>query len=101
MIQGVVDNAIRNRDPRHDLNFIAKIAAKLNSVQHDLVLRADLGHLHSLQAKEQCGGWQAQNVWIWRNVKMDLGKGAGPELAVGVVGEQLDERSPRLFRNRV
>src|ERR1700738_2379602 len=92
-----VDHPIRWGEAGRHLDAVAEIPAELDGFEYHFVAVAKERDLHTVVARDQCRSRYAYHVRVARDLEMDLAIGAGRELAVRIVGLQLNQHAARAY----
>src|ERR1700730_5014301 len=98
---GAVDDPIRGGKPGDDLDAVSEVAAELDGLEHRLAVVAEKGDLRAAVSRHQRRRRDAYHVRIVRQLEMHLAIGAREQLAVGIVGLQLDQHTARAQLHRI
>src|ERR1700730_9995071 len=96
-----VDHPIRGGKPGDDLDTVSEVAAELDGLEHRLAVVAEKGDLRAAVSRHQRRRRDAYHVRIVRQLEMHLAIGAREQLAVGIVGLQLDQHAARAQLHRI
>src|SRR5258708_14652894 len=96
-----IDDPVRTGKSSDDLGAVPKVPANLDGFHLHLVVGAEHGDLHPLIAWHQRRRWHAHYLRVPRELKLYLAVSASEELAVGIIGLQLNQHAARGWVHRM